>query len=75
MSNILKPGTRVRLKTHSIKEKTDYPPTWAPGMDKYENKIVTIANYIYDDQYHIKEDGHDYVWHVSSFIIAGYTTF
>ena len=75
MPNILTPGTRVRLKAHSMQEKIDYPPEWVEEMDEYENEIVTIANYIYDNQYHIKEDDRDYVWHISSFTIAGYTTF
>ena len=54
MPNILTPGTRVRLKAHSMQEKIDYPPEWVEEMDEYENEIVTIANYIYDNQYHIK---------------------
>lgn len=75
MSNILKPGTRVRIKAHSMQEKIYYPPEWVEEMDEYENKIVTIAAYIYDNQYHIKEDDRDYIWHVSSFVAENYTTF
>lgn len=75
MSTILTPGTRVRLKAHSMQEKIDYPPEWVEKMDKYEDEIVTIAAYVYDDQYQIKEDNRNYIWHVSSSLTADYATF
>ena len=75
MANILKPETRVRIKAHSMQEKIDYPPEWVEEMDEYENEIVTIVAYVYDDQYQIKEDNRDYIWHVSSFLTPDYTSF
>lgn len=75
MAKVLTKGTRVLLRSHTMQEKIDYPPSWIEEMDEYENTIVTISDYLYDNQYYIEEDNRDYVWHGSSFIVANYTTF